>query len=507
MKDRLIKASMDGRKGRSILAVILVVFTLVVTAWAFVLGQDVPREPLQADEFSRGLVSSHHLGLAFEAILVPILCILYLGNLPLFMRFVLGEAVDQDRRRLFIVLCLCWLAMALYDSWRFYRTFDVFLFGFLIVVVGGWLGGWRWGLGLGLPALFISGGIVAILDARGASLLACLQGSEFGHLGCGFLFQFLFSNLKTAMILWVGIAAGLFSDLLKERRFNLVTMTLSGAGLKLVALLPILLVVERPNEFSRFIVPETLAAALAMCLLALIIRDIQASETQRRANRMELSLAQAELRALRAQINPHFFFNALNTIRYFIRTQPDTARALLLDLSEIFQRTLRAGDFVSLRDELDYVRSYLALELARLGDRLTIQWSTMDDAFLEYPVPTLILQPVVENAILHGVAEKEQGGTLSISVERLPQELSLNVRDDGPGMDQDCLERAFCQKEDNHCIGLRNVDGRLRAIYGSQRLWIHTTPGAGCHVEIRIPISEDAMSKSEESNADSDRRR
>ena len=106
-----------------------------------------------------------------------------------------------------------------------------------------------------------------------------------------------------------------------------------------------------------------------------MLQALRLQEAERRAREGELALTQAELAALRAQINPHFLFNALNTIRYFVRTDPDQARTLLLKLSEVFQRVLRSGAFVPLADEIAYAEAYLALEQARLGERLRVERS------------------------------------------------------------------------------------------------------------------------------------
>ena len=167
-----------------------------------------------------------------------------------------------------------------------------------------------------------------------------------------------------------------------------------------------------------FLIPNMLVSGLALAAIALMVRSVQAETARRKAEAAELALAHAELRALRAQINPHFLFNALNTIRYFVRTDPETARRLLLNLSEVFQRALRSGEFVPLRDELSYVKSYLALEKARLDERLQVEWIVPGEDHLDHPVPTLILQPIVENAVVHGIATESGGGT--VRARRVP---------------------------------------------------------------------------------------
>jgi signal transduction histidine kinase len=233
-----------------------------------------------------------------------------------------------------------------------------------------------------------------------------------------------------------------------------------------------------------------LFSGLALAAVALMVRSAQAEAERRRAEAAELELTKAELRALRAQINPHFLFNSLNTIRYFVRTDPETARELLLNLSEIFQRALRAGEFVALRDEISYVEAYLALEEARLGERLRVVWSIPDETCLDILVPTLILQPIVENAVVHGIATKPEGGTVSIAVERSGSDIALRVEDDGPGIAPEMLASLLEPGEERAGIGLPNIDSRLRAIYGeAYGLAIESEPGHGTRVQMRIPCT------------------
>jgi sensor histidine kinase YesM len=155
---------------------------------------------------------------------------------------------------------------------------------------------------------------------------------------------------------------------------------------------------------------------------------------------------------------------------------------------------------VSLQDELDYVEAYLALEKARFDERLQIQWSIQQTqganqptSILDHPVPTLILQPIVENAIVHGIAPKTEGGKVSISIEKENDILSLRVKDNGPGIDARWLAELLDPEGGNNgTIGLRNVDRRLRTLYGEEhRLIVQSEIGQGTMVQIRIPIGDE----------------
>jgi sensor histidine kinase YesM len=260
---------------------------------------------------------------------------------------------------------------------------------------------------------------------------------------------------------------------------------------------------EDPTWLVIRFLPNAVVSGLALVAFTLMARSVQeeAAREQAEATRLalaetdlalaqtKLALAQAEVRALHAQINPHFFFNSLNTIRYFIRTDPNTARDLLNKLSEIFQRVLSAGDRVPLRDEISHVEAYLSLEKARLDDRLRVVWTNLAKNSQEQPVPTLILQPLVENAVIHGISPKEEGGTVHIVLTEVGGDLLIQVEDDGVGFDP-----AHAQEKDENgratnAIGLRNVDERLRMLYGAAyRLVIDSQPDRGTRVVLRIPL-------------------
>jgi LytS/YehU family sensor histidine kinase len=317
-------------------------------------------------------------------------------------------------------------------------------------------------------------------------------------------FWYYISDLGASSAVWAGIVAGLCAVLLGSRRFNpLITLSL-GMGISLGVILLTAISWEYPEVFTPFLTPGVVITGLAMAAISLIVRNMQAKTAQQKAEAAQLALTQAELRALRAQINPHFLFNALNTIRYFVRTDAGAARDLLLDLSEVFQRALRSGEFVTLRDELSYVQSYLALEKARLGKRLNVSWSIQTDTatldtppvanespLLDQSVPTLILQPIVENAVIHGVAKKRGGGTVSITVKQVEGDLLLQVEDDGPGIDPARLAEVLKPEQKSESIGLRNVDGRLRTLYGDEYgLVINSEVDVGTCVQIKIPVND-----------------
>jgi two-component system LytT family sensor kinase len=202
---------------------------------------------------------------------------------------------------------------------------------------------------------------------------------------------------------------------------------------------------------------------------------------------------EAEMRALRAQISPHFVYNALTTIASFVRTDPVRARELLLDFAEFARYALRRPhDFTTLADELTCVDRYLVLERARFGDRLRFSVQVAPEV-LPVPVPFLCLQPLVENAIKHGMGSRGGAGAVRVVVRDAGPEAHITVEDDGTGMDPEQARRVLDEgpRREGNGIGLANVDVRMRQIYGDDYgLVVETAPGAGTKVRLRVPKTQ-----------------
>ena len=206
---------------------------------------------------------------------------------------------------------------------------------------------------------------------------------------------------------------------------------------------------------------------------------------QSRAEQLRELAATAQLAALRAQLNPHFLFNSLNSIAQLIHDDPDKAEACVERLADILRYVLKRSedDFVPLADELGMTRSYLEIEQARFEDRLRVEADVAPDT-LGKLVPNLILQPLVENAVKHGLAAKMGPGTVRIEARLANGSLCLAVLDDGVGMTPSTLARAF-----ESGVGLRNLRERLRHLYGLDGVpAIVSRPGEGTRVEIRLPL-------------------
>lgn len=205
-------------------------------------------------------------------------------------------------------------------------------------------------------------------------------------------------------------------------------------------------------------------------------------------------LDRAEVRALRAQISPHFIYNALNTIASFVRTDPDRARELILDFADFTRYSFRAaGEYTVLADELSNIERYLELERARFGSALQVRLRIAPEV-LGVTLPFLALQPLVENAVRHGLAGVPGGGTVTIEAMDSGTDCVISVEDDGAGMDPGLLSSGSLDAAGNGSsgdaphIGLANVDDRLRAAFGNDYgLVVDTAPGAGTKVSMRVP--------------------
>lgn len=208
-------------------------------------------------------------------------------------------------------------------------------------------------------------------------------------------------------------------------------------------------------------------------------------------------LARAEVRALRAQISPHFIYNALTAIGSFVRTDPDRARELILEFAEFTRYSFRAhGEFTTLAEELRSIDRYLTIERARFGDRLQVRLQIAPEV-LPVALPFLCLQPLVENAVRHGLSGKPGTGMVSIEARDAGTECHITVEDDGVGMDPAALTASIAELaaagndpvgEPGGHVGLSNVDERLRAVFGDGfGLVVETGPGSGTRVSMRVP--------------------
>lgn len=198
--------------------------------------------------------------------------------------------------------------------------------------------------------------------------------------------------------------------------------------------------------------------------------------------------AQAELRALRAEISPHFVYNALTVIAALVRSEPDRSRELMLDFADYIRYSLaRHGEYTTVADEFHAIETYLALQRAVLGERLRVQVRVAPEV-LAVALPYLVLQPLVENAVRHGIEPRAETGLVQVRGEAEGNDCVISVEDDGVGMDPGLAEEILAGRGGSDSVGLANVDRRLRNVYGPwYGLVVETAKGEGTRVVVRIP--------------------
>ncbi|MGH9737543.1 MAG: sensor histidine kinase [Candidatus Acidiferrales bacterium] len=220
-----------------------------------------------------------------------------------------------------------------------------------------------------------------------------------------------------------------------------------------------------------------------MCV-AMIVKIWNNTRIEMNLEQNQQLLLKARMDALTSQINPHFLFNTLNTVSSLIRFDPDMARGVVLKLSNILRRLLRKHQtFVPLREELDFIDDYLGIEVIRFGrDKLQI-FKEIDAETLDAFVPSMLLQPIVENAIKHGLAPRLAGGQIHLRTLSRDGRLTIEVEDNGMGMSQERLLEVY-----GGGIGISNVHERLRLLYGDQfEMRIRSREGEGTQIHIDIP--------------------
>ena len=213
------------------------------------------------------------------------------------------------------------------------------------------------------------------------------------------------------------------------------------------------------------------------------------NRNERKIESQQLSLNAARLDALTRQINPHFLFNTLNSVASLIRSNGEEARQVVYKLSHILRRLLRqTGNLTPLREEMSFIEDYLAIEMVRFGDKLRYE-KDIDSETLDYPVPAMLLQPIIENSIRHGLSSKIGGGLIRVTARIIDGRLHIIVEDDGVGISETRLATLF-----ELGIGVSNVNERLKVIYGEDyRMWVDSKPGEGTRTGIELPVHKSAL--------------
>jgi two-component system LytT family sensor kinase len=237
-------------------------------------------------------------------------------------------------------------------------------------------------------------------------------------------------------------------------------------------------------DSSNWLVTLAIYAGTVMAV-AIALKVLNNVRIEMKLEQQERLLLQARMEALQSQINPHFLFNTLNSVSSLVRRDPDSAREMIVKLGNILRRLLRKGDsFVPLREEFEFLDDYLDIEVARFGrDKLKVV-KELEPGSLDHLVPSMILQPLVENAVKHGFASKVEGGSIYIRSRCADHRIVIEVEDDGVGMAQ-----PGASASSGTGIGMLNVTERLQVVYGdAAEITIESQPGCGTLVRLVLPI-------------------
>jgi len=244
-----------------------------------------------------------------------------------------------------------------------------------------------------------------------------------------------------------------------------------------------------PSDFFNNLLTTAVLYACVVLAYKLLVSRARISAHEMEVAQLNEQLARAQLRALRSQIEPHFLFNALNAVAGLVREgRADAAVDMIVQLSDFLRRTLSEANRqeVALTDEIEFARRYLTIQQARFTDRLQLDID-MQDGLENAAVPNLILQPLVENAVKHGIAKRKEGGSVRVAASSEGDCLDLYVGNDGPNLPDDWNQR-------ERSIGITNVCNRLRALYGDASSFdIRNRVGGGVEVAIRIPLHAIAL--------------
>jgi two-component system LytT family sensor kinase len=361
-----------------------------------------------------------------------------------------------------------------------YRAVDLGLEGSLLAgILGGYVTGLLSGILISIPAMAIKGEVatmplLAAVGLLGGVLRDCAPDTDeiwrfspFFDLNIYRFFKEKIDHRRAAFHLMV-LAAILFAEFFRQ--------TLGHFFPKhLFFLFPPW---ENPHPLNVMAV-----YAVTLFAVSLPLKIWNNTRNERKLEEQQRLLMQARLQALTSQINPHFLFNTLNSVSSLIRTDPAQARAMVLKLSNILRRLLRKHEnFSALREELSFIEDYLSIEVVRFGEKLRFE-KEVENETLDMLVPSMLLQPLIENCIKHGLGGKVEGGTIRLRARRADARLHVTVEDDGVGIPEAKLANLLEQG-----IGVSNVNERLKVLFENDyRVWIDSHPGRGTRIEIEFP--------------------
>jgi len=387
-------------------------------------------------------------------------------------------------------------------------------------------------LGLSLSAVFGAGVLTRVLTptylavdlGMEGSLLSGMVGGYVTGLMSGVLISLpaMFHGEIMSMPLFagVGVLGGLLRDVAPDKEdvwrfsplldFSIYRFIKGKQDLQRSAFLLVMLLSIVACELLRFETAHLIPGRTVFCLgqiwhsssllrnvaiyastifaVTLPLKIWNNSRNEKKLEAQQLRLNEAMLAALTRQINPHFLFNTLNSVSSLIRTNPEQARNMVYKLSAILRRLLRKTDNLTpLREELSFIDNYMAIEMVRFGEKLRFT-KEIDPVTLDMLVPSMLLQPIIENSIKHGLSSKVDGGIIRVRSRLENERLHLTVEDDGVGIPEPKLATLFQQG-----IGVSNVNERLKVLFGNDyKMWIESKTGEGTRTGIEIEVHERA---------------
>ena len=394
-----------------------------------------------------------------------------------FRKILFNENRDSDQKVQLLLFITPPLAIGVFLRLAGYPYFDLTLEGsFLMGLLGGRIVGLLGGSLISLPAFgnheWLSSPMAALVGLLAGVIRQMMPNKgdiwDFG--------PFTFLNIPRSI--W---------NLVRHAKFNWAMLPLGACALFEFAHVELARAV--PSRWLFAFTTSNWALLLLVILSAVMsvavpIKIWNNTRTEMNLEQNQQLLLRARMDALTSQINPHFLFNTLNTVSALIRSDQDMARVVVLKLSNILRRLLRKHEtFVPLRDEIGFIDDYLDIEVARFGpDKLQI-FKEIDEQSLDTFVPSMLLQPMIENAIKHGLAPKLEGGQIHLRTRRNDGRLLIEVEDNGLGIPEDRLGTVYAEG-----IGISNVHERLRLLYGDQfRMDIRSQAGQGTQIHIEIP--------------------
>jgi two-component system LytT family sensor kinase len=383
----------------------------------------------------------------------------------------LGEKIEM----VFIVSTP--LALGVLVRWavrNFYAADIAFEGAILMGVIGGRLVGTLGGIMVSLPSLFIGEWLALPLNVLAGVLAGLLRHLapdreaiwSFSPLFDLSIYHWIRRSIRRSLIDW-------------QTSFFVLILVLEFVHIQLHRLFPRRIFALQSNNLA---VTLAIYAGTVMAV-AIALKVLNNVRIEMKLEQQERLLLQARMEALQSQINPHFLFNTLNSVSSLVRRDPDSAREMIVKLGNILRRLLRKGDaFVPLKEEMEFLDDYLDIEVARFGrDKLRVH-KELDPRSLDHLVPSMILQPLVENAIKHGLADKIDGGNVYIRSRCNESRVILEVEDDGIGM-------VASGASAGTGIGMLNVSERLQVVYGdAAEITLESHPGSGTLVRLMLPI-------------------